>query len=342
MVRCVKVAFQDAERVKQLLEREGALDKNYRYGKDATHIYFPVTKELDGLVHTERELARAMRKYSLRERLAGTLSKAELGLLTTSYDVVGSIAILEIDERLSHRERLIAEAVLATHKQVRTVLKKEGGHEGELRLQRMRCLAGEDTRETIVRENGVRLKINVEQVYYSVRTATERKRIAALVRPGERVLVLFSGAAPYPCVIAKLAQPAHIVGVELNPVGHRLGLENIRLNKFRNITLYEGDVREVVPRLAAKGERFDRIVMPLPHTGHDFLDEALRVAKEGTVIHLYDFEPEGSFELGAAKARAGARRHGWAATVRGITACGQHSPRVYRICVDFSVHRQNK
>jgi hypothetical protein len=33
--------------------------------------------------------------------------------------------------------------------------------------------------------------------------STERKRISELVKPGEKVLVMFSGAAPYVCVIAK-------------------------------------------------------------------------------------------------------------------------------------------
>lgn len=342
MALCVKVPLRRAEEVKRLLERHEALDDGHRYDKDDKHIYFPVAHRLparERLTYEERPLQTVERKQTLKERLASTLSAEELAHLKTSYDIVGRIAIIEVDEPLARHERAIAEAVLATQKQVRTVLKKVGGHEGELRLQQMECLAGDDTRETTVQENGVRLTIDVERVYYSVRTATERKRIAQLVTPGERVLVLFSGAAPYPCVIAKLAAPAEVVGVELNERGHELGVQNARRNKLETVTLIHGDVREVVPELAARGAQYDRIVMPLPHTGHDFLDEACSVAADGATIHLYDFEHEDEFENGAEKARAGAARNGWRADILDIVACGQHSPRVYRICVDCKLLR---
>ncbi|RME30734.1 class I SAM-dependent methyltransferase family protein [Candidatus Woesearchaeota archaeon] len=339
MTLCVKVPFKDAERVKRLLERKGVLDPLHRYDKDERHIYFPITRKLEepGLIYAKRVLPAAKKKNTLREQLRSQLTPEELAHVKSSYDIVGSIAIIEVDKALAQRERIIANAVLAMNKHVSTVLKKEGGHEGELRLQKMRCLAGKDTRETIVKENGVTLLVDVERVYYSVRSATERKRIAQLVKKGERVLVMFSGAAPYPCVIAKLAAPAHVVGIELNKRGHELGIENVRRNKLDTVTLMHGDVRELVPLLAQQGETFDRIVMPLPHTGHDFLDEALSVARTGTVVHLYDFEHEDEFEKGAEKARAGAARNGKRAEILGIVACGQHSPRVYRICVDFKV-----
>lgn len=335
-----RAALPEAERVKQWLEAEGLLDHERRYEKEEGYIYFPVRARADTslpVTFVERELQVVPKKQTLRELLAGRLTNEELERLKTSYDVVGSIAILEVDDELAHRKREIADAVLATQKNVKTVLAKAGGHGGSLRTQTMRHLAGNDTRETVVRENGVRLTVDVERVYYSVRSATERKRIASLVEAGERVLVMFSGAAPYPCVIAKRSDATEVVGIELNERGHELGVENVRANKLENVTLIHGDVRDVVPALKERGIMFDRIVMPLPHTGEDFLDEAFMVAKEGAVIHLYDFEHEEQLDEAAEKARRGAERNTRRVTILGVTACGQHSPRVYRVCCDFRI-----
>jgi tRNA (guanine37-N1)-methyltransferase len=340
MVLCAKVPLKEAETAKRYLREHGLLLDGYRYAKGAGYLLLPVSRRFKspfGISFEERELVKVEKKNRLKERLREKLTAGELERLKSSFDVVGSIAILEVDEELSGREQLLAETILATHKNVRTVLKKASGHEGELRLQKMRLLGGKDTRETVVQENGVRLRINVEEVYYSVRSATERQRIASFVRPGERVLVMFSGAAPYCCVIARNTAAAEVVGIELNEKGHELGLKNVRLNKLENVVLVNADVRDVVPALKENGISFDRIIMPLPHAGQDFLDEAFMVAHKGTIIHLYDFEREGEFEEAGEKAREGARRNKRAIKVLRIVPSGQHSPRVFRVCVDFEV-----
>ncbi len=335
MVLTVKVQLQDAERVKRALERDGRFARGYRYVKEDGFIYFPVSERFDAPYEfEERDVPASHEAKSLKEELAGTLTEDELAELRRSMDIVGSIAVIEVPERLVPKERVVAEAVLRRNPSVRTVVKKLGGHEGELRLQRYATLAGEETRETVVKENGVRLKIDLEGVYYSVRTATERKRVSDQVGVGERVLVMFSGAGPYVCVLAKHHPDADVTGIELNERGHELAVENARLNKLANVTLIQGDVRDVVPELAVRGVAFDRIIMPLPHTGADFLDEAFSVAKDGTVIHLYDFEREGEFERAAEKLRAGAARNNRAVEILDVVACGQHAPRVFRVCVD--------
>jgi tRNA (guanine37-N1)-methyltransferase len=340
MVLTVNVTLADAEQVKRFLFEKELFLEGYRYEKDGDTIYFPVKEKFDSdlpVTFVEKELEAQAKKEDLKSRLQEVLSDEELEKLKRSMDQVGSIAIIEVDDELVEKESMIAETILSQHKQLTTVLKKVGGHEGELRLQKFTCLAGVDTRETIVVENGVRLKIDVEGVYYSVRSATERKRVASLVQQGEKVLVMFSGAAPFPCVIAKNTDVGEVIGIELNERGHELGMESVMLNKLTNVGLIQGDVREVVPELASKGVMFDRIIMPLPHTGHDFLDEAFSVCHPGTVIHLYDFEQEDAFEEGAEKARAGAARNNVAIEILGIVPSGQHSPRLYRICVDFKV-----
>ncbi len=269
----------------------------------------------------------------LRELLKSRLSEQEMAFLKSSYDIIGSIAIMEIPEELKNKGRVIAESLMSIQKNVKTVLKKAGMHEGEFRTQKLKHVAGKRTKETEVKENNVRLRLDVEKVYFSPRLSTERKRISELVKEGESVLVMFSGCAPYVCVIARNSGAKEVYGVEINPAGHEYGLENLRINKITNARLLNGDVRKVVPGLKKK---FDRIIMPLPRGAEGFLNTALGAAKKGAVIHFYDFEdskdiPDRAFE----KIKGACAQAGRKCNIIGWRKCGQYSPRRYRIVVDF-------
>lgn len=271
---------------------------------------------------------------TLKEALAKKLTKKQLGYLRRAYDIVGSIAILEIPPELVKKEKLIAETVLNLHNNIKTVVKKAGIHSGRYRTQKMKILAGEKKKIAEYKENNVRLRLNVEKVYFSPRLSTERLRISNLTKKGESVLVMFSGCAPYPCVIAKNAHPKEIYGVEINPHAHKFAEENIKLNKLTNVTLFKGDVRKSVPKLKKK---FDRILMPLPKSAETFLDIALSAAKKGTVVHFYDFLHKDEFGKAKEKIRKACKAAKRKCKILKTTKCGQHAPRVFRICVDFKV-----
>lgn len=260
----------------------------------------------------------------LRDRLKDKLNEKEMELLKTAFDTVGNIAILEIDDALK-KKRLIAKEVLDFVPGVTTVLNKAGIHSGEFRTQKMKWLAGKRTKEACVKENGVVLCLDVENVYYSVRSSTERKRISEQVKPGEEVLVMFSGCAPFPCVISRMTKAKSVTGIESNPIAHKYGLMNVEKNKLKNVVLLNKDVRKV--RMQRK---FDRILMPLPKTAEEFLPVAMKWAKKGTIIHLYTFGSDEELnEREKIVSKLG--------KVLQSTRCGQFSPRVYRWCIDFRV-----
>ncbi|MFC1753768.1 class I SAM-dependent methyltransferase family protein [Thermoproteota archaeon] len=271
----------------------------------------------------------------LREYLKNKLTAKQLSVLKTSFDLVGSIAIIDIPTELEKKEKLIAESLMKLQKNVKTVAKKAGIHKGKFRTQKLKIIAGKRTKDTEEKENNVRLRLNVEKVYFSTRLSTERKRVTELVKKGERVLVMFSGCAPYVCVIAKNSPAKEVYGVEINPVGHEYGLENIRINKISNAKLYNGDVQQVVPKMKKK---FDRILMPLPRGAEDFLDTALKAAKKGAVIHFYDFEEEKDMPDEAyRKVREACKSAKKRCKILLWRKCGQYSPRKYRLVVDFKV-----
>lgn len=331
-MKAAKAKLKDAEKVKRYLLENQILDKDHHYDKDEDHIYFPVTRDADhpSVEMVDLDLPEDKKVTKLREALKEELTPKEMEALKTSFDTVGTIAILDVPEELRPKEKLLAQRLLKLQPGIRTVLKKSGIHEGEFRTQPLEYLGGEDTKTAFYKENDVSLKLDVEKVYFSPRLSTERKRIAEQVKPGEEVLVMFSGCAPYPCVIARNTDAKRIVGVELNPAGHKFGLENLRLNKITNVELINADVREAVPNLG----KFDRILMPLPKSAEDFLDCALEAAKEGTMIHFYDFLHEDDIpEKTIDKIDKACKKH----EIIGFVKCGQYAPRTFRICVDFQV-----
>lgn len=275
----------------------------------------------------------------LREALKDVLDKGELEMLPGGFDIVGDIAILEIPEELRAKETEIAQAVLGMHRNVRTVVAKATPFEGELRTRTVRHLAGERKTATLHKESNAVIEVDIEKMYFSPRLSHERLRIASLVKEGERVLVMFSGCGPYPLVIAKNSKAKEVVGVELNEAAHEFAVRNITRNKLQErVRCLQGDACLVVPTL--KQKKFDRVVMPHPEGGEDFLDIALAAVKKGGAVHFYDFLPESEIPRAALDKVAAACKNAKGKvkpkpTILGHTVCGQIGVRTYRVCVDF-------
>ena len=273
---------------------------------------------------------------NFKEEILSILNEEERKHIKTAFDVIGSIAILEIDKELENKEEEIARIIMKHHKNIKTVLKKSGIHEGIFRTQKMEYILGENTKETIHKENGIRLKLNVEKVYFSPRLSTERKRILEQINENEKILCMFSGVGPYPIVIAKHKPDTKIISIEINPIGVEYQKENIKLNKIKSdqIIVYEGDVRQIVPKL--EEENFDRIIMPLPKSADDFIDIALEKSRIGTIIHLYDFIHEDRINEKQENIKHIINKLGFKCKINSIKS-GQYAPREYRICHDIEV-----
>lgn len=223
----------------------------------------------------------------LKKILKEYLSAEELELVEGSYDVVGDIAVVRLADSLIPRASLIAKLILATNTKLKVVARRSGKHTGEFRTTDLVVIGGENRTGTEVREFGLRYRLDLANCYFSVRTGAERRRIASLVQPGERVLVLFSGIAPFPLMIAKYSSAKEIVGVEKNSVAHRFALENRSLNRqHQRVRLYCADAALVVPELAQQ-PGFHRLLMPLPVGGQEFLPVALAALLPGGSLHFY-------------------------------------------------------
>ena len=274
--------------------------------------------------------------HKLKDILNKKLTKKQLNILPVSFDVVGNILIFsDFPEQLSNKEKIIGNEILKNYKHIKSVFKKIKKYSGKYRTLKLRLLAGENTKVTEYKENNVRLKLNVEKVYFSSRLSTERKRIFQKVKKNEYVLVMFSGSGIYPLVIAKNSQVKEIYGVEINPTAHKYALENAQLNKIENkIRLFLGDVKKILPRI---NKKFDRIVMPLPKEAENYLGLALSKIKKNGIIHFYSFSEENQIKKINNKIKKECKKQKKKCNILKITRCGQFSQRVFRICVDFKV-----
>jgi tRNA (guanine37-N1)-methyltransferase len=264
------------------------------------------------------------------------LTKKDLGLIPKSYDILGDLLIFsDFPDKLKKKEKLVANKIISEKKNVNVVLKKISNYSGVYRLPKFKIIGGEKRKETIHKENKIKLLLNPEEVYFSPRTSTERKRIYQQVKSGEKVLVMFSGCGVLPVVLSKNTKAKEVYGIEINPKGHDYAVKNLELNNIKNVRLFCGDVRNVLPKIKKK---FDRILMPLPKDAHTFLNLALNNIKKKGVIHLYGFEEEKDIpEKVEEKISKECKKADKNYQLLRVVKCGQYGPRKYRVCADFKV-----
>ena len=274
-------------------------------------------------------------KNKLKDILKNKLTNKELAMVPSSYDIVGGIIIFsDFPKELSKKEKTIGNEIIKNYNQIKSVYKKTRKYSGEYRTPKLKLLTGENNKETIYTENNTRLKLNVEKVYFSPRLSEERKRISNQVKNNESVLVMFSGCGVYPLTISKNTKVKNIMGIEINPTAHKYALENLKLNKTKNIELIKGDVKNILPKI---NKKFDRIIMPLPKGAENFLDLAVSKIKKNGIIHLYSFSEENKYDEITKIIKNKCKKKKKQCKILNIVKCGQFSPRVYRICVDFKV-----
>ncbi len=273
---------------------------------------------------------------NLKEALRGKLSKKEMEKLIASFDSVGNIAVIQVPKGLEKKAKVIGEALLSMNRHFETVCMISGEHKGKYRVQPVKVIAGRRGKTATYRESGCVFKIDLGKAFFSPRLATERLRIARLIKQGETIGALFAGVGPFPIVFAKHSQMEKAFAIELNPHAYKGMLHNIGLNKCQEkIEPILGDVKKIVPeRLIGK---CDRVVMPLPKGGENFLNEAMIALKPcGGVVHFYRFvEKENGRKQATAEVERAADALGMQAKILRLEKVRSFSASKEQIVIDF-------
>lgn len=210
-----------------------------------------------------------------------------------SFDLIGSedklVAIVDI-ERDSAED--IANKIMRTNRNVKSVLAKTSGRKGEFRQLGLKLIAGDKNTEVLHKEHGYFLRVDPQKVYFSPRESTERQRVAEQVKDRETILVMFGGVCAYSiAIVKKKPRVEKIYSVELNPEAHKYAVDNVRMNKLSHkIVPIMGDAKKVCKEFYGK---CDRVVMPLPLGADEFLGTAVKCIKPtGGIINFYSVGKE--------------------------------------------------
>jgi len=207
--------------------------------------------------------------------------------LPRSFDLIGTVAIVELRDELAPYAELIGKAMVRVYPRVRTVLAKGGAFKGRFRVRDYVLLLGKET-ETVYREHGCLYHLDVAKVYFSPRLAYERMRVSSQVREGEVVLDMFAGVGPFSILIAKMHRDVRVYCADINPDAFGCLVKNILVNKVAaRVTPALAEARTLIRSNFSKC--FDRVVMNLPGEAVNFLDVAVRALKSGGMIHCYAF-----------------------------------------------------
>ena len=269
----------------------------------------------------------------LKDLLKNKLTKKQLELVPNSFDIIGNrdkaVVIIEIPDKLKSKEKIIANALMKQHKNVKAVLNKTAPRSGVYRTYKLRKIKGGST-EVIHTESGCRFLLDPRKVYFSQRESNERIRISEKVKK-ETVMVFFAGVGPFAILIAKKAKK--VIGIEINPDAIKYFRKNIELNKLNNVSAVLGDVKKKASEYYGK---CDRVLMPLPETSDKYIREAVRCLKKG-VIHFYCFSKEDKISKQKTKIRAKARQLKKRIKFIGINKVLPYGPGIWKYRIDIEV-----
>lgn len=325
---CIRVPAKLGERTRRAMIDLGLLSNEYRIRAEDKSILLPLvrpptTEELGRI--PEAEVTRAEVEPSLRppniEELLG---------FSPTYEIIGDIAVVAAEDP---RAEDIAQAIMQVHKHINTVLEATTPISGEYRTREFQVLAGEPKKETIHREYGLRMKIDLEKAYFSPRLSTERMRVTEQIERGQVVVDMFAGVGPFTLMVARRA--SKVVAIDINPYAIKLLKENLQLNKLENVEVVHADVREVYQNYRGIA---DHVIMNLPHTAQEFIPEGLSIAKRGGIIHYYDIRPEDDLYSGAIEHIEGvAREMGVGVEVLDMRIVRSYAPYQYNVAIDLKV-----
>lgn len=269
----VSAKNSDVEQTLKMLKDNKLLNYGLKFKKKDGYVKIPVLESDSD--YENFELSVTDNNYKHHLNIPEELYK----LLPSSFDVIGDIAIMKVPDALSSYKKDIAEAICAVNKHVKKVA-EDRGVKGEFRVRDLSILKGQNL-ITVHRENGIKIKVDLDKTYFSPRLANERSIIASQIQDNETILDMFCGVGPFSLAIAK-SKNVKIYAVDKNPFAIEYLKENIILNKVSNIVPILGDAKDICTGI----ENVDRVIMNNPHYSLDFLDLALKIAKHWIYLYL--------------------------------------------------------
>ncbi len=196
------------------------------------------------------------------------------------YQQIGNILIFN---KINKKE---AKKFLKKFPYIKTICVRTGKIKSQFRQPQLKVLISRvksKKTETIHHESGIFYKFDVKKIMFAKGNINERHRIAKIAKKSEIIVDMFAGIGYFSLPLAKCTE-TKVYAIELNPRAYYYLLENIKLNKLKNIKAIKGNCSKIVPKLA-KQVKADRILMGLLPSPYRYLNAAFQIAKKKTKIY---------------------------------------------------------
>ena len=326
--------------INRVFEKRPVINQQFKTLYESSYVLFPLIddnalieelKKFVGndieyqFIRNEGTINPKFKPKSIIDVLKGDIAEELLDLIPKSYDIVGDIAIIEINdvESLNEKETVIiknkiAYALTVVNRNIKSVYEKKSEIKGSYRLRELHHLFGEKKTKTTHKENNCIFRLDLAQAFFTPRLVFERKRIASSnIQDKELIVDMFAGVGPFSIQIAKI-HDVFIHSFDVNPHAYEQLKENILLNKIRGeIIPHNLDVKKLIAPTNELGasikSKINRIIMNLPEKSMEFIDVAcFLMKKSGGIIHSYQFcEKPNSIEKAIENLKESVKNQKW-------------------------------
>ncbi len=317
----IKIEKKDGQEFFKLLKNyfknRNIINRKFRVEQESNYILIPliedktlveslikiiINKIAFQIISREGKLNFKFKHKTLHNTLKNEIPYEFLELIPKSYDILGTIAIVEFDKSkdlydkdLISIKKRIAKGIIQLNSSVKTVFEKKSEIKGNYRLRELELLLGEKNYETIYKENNCFFKLDIRNTFFTPRLVYERKRISSgNIKENELIIDLFAGVGPFSIQIAKKLQ-VNIHSFDINRFAYNYLKENIGLNKLKGRVIpHNIDINTLLDPTSSLGSmlknKANRIIMNLPEKSLNFIVVAcFLMKKSGGILHIYQF-----------------------------------------------------
>jgi tRNA (guanine37-N1)-methyltransferase len=254
----------------------------YPVKKEGEYVYFPVKESFENFETFFFDVDQNTKyKGTFHDWL--NLPEDIKKSIPNSFDIIGDIAIIKLDIGQYQYANEIKKGIMEKVHAVKHVAIDEGV-KGEYRTRSLRFIGEDYIGETVHKENGITLKMDISKCYFSPRLSHERMRVFNHVKDNEVIIDMFSGIGPFTILIAKFKKVKKIYAIDINQIAIKYLMENMKINKI-NVPVYP------IPMDANEAMAFiepgDRYIMNNPTMSIQFLPLVNKHSRKSAQVHFY-------------------------------------------------------